>query len=346
METLKNYLETMFMNLPDTPEVRRAKSELWQMMEDKYAELTADGKSENEIIGTIISEFGNLDELADELGIEAVVRPQPSVAPEYSDPAQDGETAENGSIPPIYRRMVTMEEARDYLRDRAGSAFCIAFGVMLCILSVVPPILTDTVGVNDAYGAACMFIVIAVAVGFFVANGIRMGKWSYLEKEPCAIDFATSNMVNERKMQYRSIYAILLTIGIVLCVVSFVPAILFDELEPVPGIVDMDELGAIALFVLVAVGVFMIVLGCCTQGGFQRLLSLNDAGTVAGTYGKEQKEKYRSRTVAGIMSVYWPTVTCIYLSWSFLTFAWGITWIIWPLAAVASAGINAIWKEE
>lgn len=25
METIKNYLETMFMNLPNTPEVRRAK---------------------------------------------------------------------------------------------------------------------------------------------------------------------------------------------------------------------------------------------------------------------------------------------------------------------------------
>jgi hypothetical protein len=186
-----------------------------------------------------------------------------------------------------------------------------------------------------------MFIVIAVAVGFFVANGIRMGKWSYLEKEPCVIDFATSNMVNERKLQYRSIYAILLTIGIVLCVVSFVPTILVDA-----GIAVMKGLGVIALFVLVAVGVFLIVLGSCTQGSFQRLLSLNDAGTVAGNYGKEQKDKYRSRTVAGIMSVYWPTVTCIYLSWSFLTFAWGMTWIIWPLAAVASAGINAIWKEE
>jgi hypothetical protein len=344
METLKNYLESMFMNLPNTAEVRRAKDELWQMMEDKYAELTAEGKSENEVIGTIIAEFGNLDEIAEELGIESVVRPQEYTAPTQEE-RQSGTAAGYADIPPVQRRLVAMEEAKAYLKDRESSAFCIAFGVMLCILSVVPPILTDTVGVNDAYGAACMFIVIAVAVGFFVANGIRMQKWSYLEKEPCAVDFVTSNMVNERKEQYRGIYAILLTIGIVLCVVSFVPAILLDELGPVPGIVDTDDLGAIFLFVLVAVGVFLIVLGCCTQGGFQRLLSLNDSGTMAGNYVKEQKIKYRSRTVAGIMSVYWQTITCIYLSWSFLTFAWWRTWIIWPLAAVASAGINAIWKE-
>ena len=70
METIRNYLETMFMQLPDTPEVRRAKKELGQMMEDKYNELTADGMSTNEAVGIVISEFGNLDELAESLGIQ------------------------------------------------------------------------------------------------------------------------------------------------------------------------------------------------------------------------------------------------------------------------------------
>ena len=64
MDAIKNYLETMFLNLPNTPEVQKAKYELGQMMEDKYRELIADGKTENEAIGTVIAEFGNLDELA------------------------------------------------------------------------------------------------------------------------------------------------------------------------------------------------------------------------------------------------------------------------------------------
>lgn len=34
----------MFLNLPNTPEVQKAKYELGQMMEDKYRELIADGK--------------------------------------------------------------------------------------------------------------------------------------------------------------------------------------------------------------------------------------------------------------------------------------------------------------
>lgn len=60
METIKNYLENMFSHLPNTPEVQKAKYELYQMMEDKYNELISEGKSDNEAIGIVISEFGNL----------------------------------------------------------------------------------------------------------------------------------------------------------------------------------------------------------------------------------------------------------------------------------------------
>ena len=72
METIKNYLENMFSHLPNTPEVQKAKYELYQMMEDKYNELISEGKSDNEAIGIVISEFGNLDELADSLGIKSL----------------------------------------------------------------------------------------------------------------------------------------------------------------------------------------------------------------------------------------------------------------------------------
>ena len=70
METIRNYLNAMFAGLPDTPEVRRAYEELAAMMEDKYTELMEEGLTENEAVGTVISEFGNLEELAQTLGIE------------------------------------------------------------------------------------------------------------------------------------------------------------------------------------------------------------------------------------------------------------------------------------
>ena len=78
MNTLKSYLESMFAKMPNTREVLRAKDELWQMMEDKYMELIAEGKNENEAVGTVISEFGNLEELSGVLGLENAFSYQPA----------------------------------------------------------------------------------------------------------------------------------------------------------------------------------------------------------------------------------------------------------------------------
>ena len=83
METIKNYLETMFANMPNTSEVVKAKAELLQMMEDKYNELINEGVSENTAVGTVISEFGNLDELADELGLTKEIK-QPKANDDFS----------------------------------------------------------------------------------------------------------------------------------------------------------------------------------------------------------------------------------------------------------------------
>ena len=79
METLKNYLEMMFRGLPNTDDVNRAKADLWNMMEDKYDALIKDGKSETEAVGIVIAEFGNLDDIADDLGLGSYVRNEVTV---------------------------------------------------------------------------------------------------------------------------------------------------------------------------------------------------------------------------------------------------------------------------
>src|SRR5690625_941373 len=70
MDTIMSYLETMFAKLPKTQEIERVKQDLQLNMEEKYQELIAEGKTENEAVGTVISEFGNIDELMEELGYD------------------------------------------------------------------------------------------------------------------------------------------------------------------------------------------------------------------------------------------------------------------------------------
>ena len=69
-----------------------------------------------------------------------------------------------------------------------------------------------------------------------------------------------------------------------------------------------------------------------------------NGSTVNGETTAQSKEKkkadknddvyYKNDTARTIMSVYWSTITCIYLCWSFITFNWAITWVIWPVAAI------------
>lgn len=69
MDVVYAYLDTMFSPYASSPRLDAAKEELRGMMEDAYSARVAQGNSHNEAVGAVIAEFGNLDELAEVLGI-------------------------------------------------------------------------------------------------------------------------------------------------------------------------------------------------------------------------------------------------------------------------------------
>lgn len=322
MEAIRNYLETMFLKLPNTPDVYKAKNELWQMMEDKYTELISQGKSENEAVGTVISEFGNLDDLAKDLGIDKIIQ---------NNNAPDSKT-------------LSLEDAKRFLSDHTKHATRIALGVFLCILSVCLPIFAEGIAEHsdavEAVGICLMFVIIAIAVGFFIYSGTTIKRWSYLMTERHVTDFSTTQYVHERLESYKPTYALMLTIGIVLCILSVIPPVLMEDVLHLS--IFGESLSACFMFSLIAIGVFLIVMASMRLSSYKALLNLNQYGTIGGDYTHSQKNEihYKNKTVEAVMSVYWPSVTCLYLAASFLTFHWNITWIIWPIAAIISTLIN------
>lgn len=330
MEIIRNYLESMFANMPNTAEVQRAKNELLQMMEDKYNELISAGKNENEAVGTVISQFGNLDELSGELGL--------------SDSVQGAED--------ISRRQVSLADARGYLTDSAQTAFLTALGVFLCITSSVGCILaamSDFKSDRDimlAVGVAMLFVFIAVAVGMFIFSSMKMKNWNYLKREPCTIDYSTSEFLKSQYENYRLTNTLMITFGVILIIVSIVPVsvisiIGFGNMELALGI------GVVLLLIFVGLGVMMLIITGCKTDSYKTLLCLNDKNTVSGSYWNDDEVyEYKNKYITGIMSVYKETVVCIYLIWSFMTFDWHITWIIFPVAAVVRRLLNLIFAND
>ncbi len=255
MNAIRNYLDNMFRNLPNTEAVRRAKAELLQMMEDKYEELIAEGKTENEAVGIVISEFGNLDELADSLGISEAVT---------ENPVED-------------KPMLSMDRVKEYLSMNNTRAILTPLGIALCILSVVSPILADILPVDiNIIGAGGMFGIIAIAVGLFIFSGIKNKEYAEVKNKECSLSIEGAEYVRNERRGFKNSYGLMSSFGIGLCILSFLNPIILDKIPFIDS-----NVGAAMMFVFVALGVFLIASANTRMNGYDRLLALNESGKMS-----------------------------------------------------------------
>lgn len=325
MDTIKNYLEGMFARLPGSPEVIKAKKELYQMMEDKYNELIAEGKTENEAVGTVISEFGNLSELAEAIGIEAEVKQQ--------------EIKVQAEVEP--KVVVTVDEATEYLKAKADSAFKRALGIGLIIMSIATSIIMSVLLSNNLEGLAVLafFAVIAVGIVFIVQSNIVLNKWSHLRSNKFTLSMDATKYVIEEKDRFNKSRSIFVTVGAIMCALCWLPGALLSELVHFRFV---DDLVGVMFFVIVGIGVMLLVYQAQIMEGFGYLLKTTRKETIQASYSprKQAKMRYASTGVEAMMAVYWPTATCLYFIMSFAFVGWLWTWIIWPIAGIVHAVIN------
>lgn len=243
-------------------------------------------------------------------------------------------------------RQVSMEDATDFLNYRNLAAKRIALGVMLCVLS--PILLIVLGGAMDAgkvalteaqvggIGLVTLILLVGCAVALFVTTGLKGQRFQYLNDTGFETAYGVDGMVKDRREKYRHSFNTLLTVGIILCVASVLPLFLtlifFGEgatpEESFPHVASLGLLLAIA-----AGGVYLIVRSSTVWGGYQMLLE-------EGGYSRTQKtENKRNETIS---TVYWCAATAGYLTWSFLTNDWQITWIVWPIAGVLYGLVLAI----
>lgn len=323
METILSYLDNMFLNMAKTPEVLQAKEELASMMEDKYNELLAQGKKENEAIGIVISEFGNLEELAEELGLGTI--------------NARNNTSGVGNGMPV--KIVSRQEAENYISLAEQTSKWIAAGVMLCIMSPIILLLCGTVqetmSLSDAQvvciGLVPLFIMIGLAVAIFIYNGMKMERFEYLKKENIQVDARYEKQLRQLEEEDRPSYTVKIIVGVMLCILAVLQLIVIGSVYE-----DNDFVAVVSvaiLLVIVGIAVVIFIIGGSRHEAIKVLLQEGD-------YTKGSKKK--SKVIDIIAGVYWPIITIIYLSWSFITMSWEITWIIWPLAGILFGGIAAI----
>ena len=171
MDTIDTFLDAMFAPYPATPRLLEARGELRAMMEDAYADAVGRGKTHNEAVGQVITDFGNLEELAPALGILPDIRSArtdvtdagasgaatgSSAAPEAGADMGSSTAPETGAAPlpqqeaPAGYPVVTLPDAQALAEARRRTGRLLSRGVALFVLAPIP--LLTAIGLNGDDG--------------------------------------------------------------------------------------------------------------------------------------------------------------------------------------------------
>ena len=269
--------------------------------------------------------------LAELFGVSTDYLLKDEIEPDDSAPATD--TPERGA-----KHVVTMEEANDFLSMKRRDAGAISLGVLLCILC--PALLILLLGFSEAgriaegtavsIGLAGLFLLIAAGVALFIGAGLREAKYSFLAKDGFETAYGVSGMLKEKRSGHDHTYAVGLTVGIILCILSVLPISVAGGM----GVSDSVALYFTALlFPVLGGGVYSIVHVAIVRGGFTFLLPEIEVS---------EEQKKQDKADEALASTYWCIVIAGYLAWSFLSGDWGKTWIVWPIAGVLFDAVGAI----
>lgn len=259
------------------------------------------------------------------------IRAQKNEAPEAEDKVQAHQA-----------HIVSLKEAEDFLRVKEETAPKVAFGVSLCILS--PVILILLAGAAEykviaqdedrmaMLGVTILLVIVALAVSIIISQAMKCSKYEYLEKEPVWLEPETRELIESLKEKYQPEFGRKITLGVCLSILSVIPLFVAGFiLDPDDGFHFVVAAGLLLTVVSVAVNIF--VRAGIRQESYEQLLEEGD-------FTRQDKDK----TLEAISSIYWLTVAGIYLAYSFITFNWHSSWIIWPVAGVAYAIIREIYK--
>lgn len=285
-----------------------------------------------------IPDLDRILKMSDIFGVSTDYLLKDDVEPADTPPQMDAPQPEEEGA-----RMIGMEEAYHYLSMVQMAAPRIARGVTLCILSSIVLFLLG--GLSDeeggfllpewsvpAVGLPVLLLFVVCGVAQFILYGRQLEAYEFLEKQPIELAYGVRGVVEKRKNDYAAQHSQRLMIGVSSCILAIVPLIacaVFDgDAETMFGVV-----GFCLTLAIVAIGVHFLVLTCTIQGGYQRLLEEGD-------YSREKK--LHNRKNEPIAVAYWCLVTAGYLLWSFLTWEWHRTWIVWPVAGAFYGAVVAV----
>ena len=247
------------------------------------------------------------------------------------DEIEDEELTNDTSSDTAVKR-ISIEEANTYIQLRKKASWRIALATFLCILSpmvlIVLGILSDSSDpivseiTASAVGLTVLFAFIICAVPIYIYCGFKNQPYAFLDENiPFELEYGVKGFVTERKNAFRPTYIACNIIATCVCIFSVVPLVILS-------FTGNDILIAVAfsfLMVMAGVGTGMFIVVGTQNASMQKLLK-------EGEFTEEEKKITGIKEIVG--DCYWGVLTAIYLTWSFLTNHWHISWIVFAVGSV------------
>ena len=344
MDTIETFLDNMFAPYPTTPRLTEARGELRAMMEDAYNDAIAHGKTHNEAVGQVITDFGNLEELAPVLGIAADIRPD---AEPQAAPAADTPTGPSRPAHPA----VTLPEAQALARAKRGTASTLAHAVSAFVCAPAVPIalmsLTNAGRIAISrytasfIGATFALLLVGLGVVMLVQRRAAFSSVRHLVEgrftpDPVVTAWAARERLNQETVRTRR-----LAIAAFLWIVSALPIMAVGMLvskQDSPS--ELSGVGIAISLVIIASGLTIYLPAAWAASTYTALTPPDGSGE----YSSRRSEAEEDDDPL----IYWPGMVVIFLVWSFVFNAWKFSWIMWPIAGALFglfASARAAWRR-
>ncbi len=343
METIRTYLENLFAQLPETPEIIRLKDDMLRTMEDKYIELKSEGKSENEAVGIVISEFGNIDELLAELDLDGADAGK-------ADGSGEAGTSFGGPEP----FCPDPEQADEIIQDHIRISCILSLGISLfllgpALLSVVCALLSASGFFRQPAGAQAGLILMLLPLAVCLILGLIFTIYGRSLRARCRFPkniLPTPSLrahVLARREDFEPQYAVMMALAILFAIFSPVPLLFFlaAGADGWTGLsVHEGCTGAFFLFLFLALSLYLFLTARAQKRVYA--LFLHEGPQSGGGRKRVDARRLEEGLLKAILSSYWPLVFCVYFLVSFLTGLWAVSWLIyWPIAPMVQRGLNA-----
>lgn len=307
METIRNYLENMFSVLPKNADTIKLKADMLDSMSEKYNELKADGKSENEAIGIVISEFGNIDEIVKEFGIDI------------------NEQKKSSNV-----IVVDEKTAEKYIHYGRKIGLNVGIGVLICILGVIPMVVFGMKEMYEAYAFLSMFLIAGIGVAVIIFSTLKYKRPEYEKKELSLTPQALA-IVREGKADFAPKFALSLVINITALIITvgiFVFILMMHE-----DVIQYEAAAMAFFFSSSAIWVSRLIYYGCTMESYTVLLQENEF---------EVEKKHEKKKSEPIIGAYWMLIVAAYLLTSFLTQEWRYTWLFFVIGGILQGVIESV----